>query len=58
MTQLIPNPGIDNTRVIIFADGENLAIRYGALLAKYSISIQPQSWYLPNVYVWADLAPA
>jgi uncharacterized LabA/DUF88 family protein len=53
MTQLIPYPGIDNLRVMIFADGENLAIRYGALLAKHNISLGVQSWYLPNVYVWA-----
>ncbi len=53
MTQLIPYTGIDNTRVMIFVDGENLAIRYGALLAKHSIAILSQNWYLPNVYVWA-----
>jgi len=53
MAQLIPYPGIDNTRVMMFVDGENLAIRYGALLTQYSLNLPEQPWYLQGVFVWA-----
>lgn len=53
MAQLIPYPGIDHTRVMIFADGENLAIRFGYLLSKHNVQLSSRHWFQPDVFVWA-----
>ncbi len=46
-------PTIKNARVMVFVDGENLAIRYGKLLG----GVRPVSHvtYEPNVFVWSEL---
>ena len=52
MTVLVPYFGIHNIRAMIFVDGENLAIRFGALLKAGGVSKHPDAVYRPDVYVW------
>lgn len=55
MTVLVPYFGIDNIRVMIFVDGENLAIRFGALLKAGDVSKHADAVYRPDVYVWRSM---
>jgi hypothetical protein len=55
MAGLVPYFGIDNIRVMIFVDGENLAIRFGALLKAGGASKHPDAVYRPDVYVWRNI---
>jgi uncharacterized LabA/DUF88 family protein len=52
MPTLIPYFGIDNIRAMIFVDGENLAIRFGALLKSTGLVRNPETIYRPDVYLW------
>lgn len=52
MPTLVPYFGIDNIRAMIFVDGENLAIRFGALLKDGTLKKHPDVIYRPDVYVW------
>jgi uncharacterized LabA/DUF88 family protein len=45
----------DMARAMIFVDGENLAIRYGAALSKQSRAPRPEVQYERNVFVWSPL---
>src|SRR5262249_8214302 len=49
--QLIPYAG-NNVRAMLFVDGENLAIRYGALLKDRNVQPKSNIEYEPNVLVW------
>ncbi len=53
MAILIPYFGIDNIRVMIFVDGENLAIRFGAYLRNEARVLARDVIYEPDVYVWS-----
>lgn len=52
MGRLIPYV-MDIARVMYFVDGENLAIRYGAILKETGRSPAPQVVYEPNILVWS-----
>lgn len=53
MATLIPYFGIDNIRVMIFVDGENLAIRFGAYLRAHHLALATDAIYETDVYVWS-----
>ncbi len=44
---------IKNARVMVFVDGENLAVRYGKLLGDKPPCSHVT--YEPNVFVWSEL---
>jgi uncharacterized LabA/DUF88 family protein len=49
---------IEGCRAMVFVDGENLAIRYGAMLDGRAPQPGLIGWYRPDVAVWAqDLSP-
>jgi uncharacterized LabA/DUF88 family protein len=50
--ELVPYLGIDSIRVMLFVDGENLAIRFGAMLKTAGLAKSPFVVYRPDVYVW------
>jgi len=54
MPQFLPRSATMQSKIMMFIDGENLAIRYAALLAGKS----PESHvvYEPDVYVWSKYA--
>jgi uncharacterized LabA/DUF88 family protein len=52
MPELIHYFGIDNIRAMIFVDGENLAIRFGAFLKSTGLVRNPETVYRPDVYLW------
>jgi uncharacterized LabA/DUF88 family protein len=45
---------IENARVMVFVDGENLAIRYANALKQGGGMPKPGVAHLPNVAVWSD----
>jgi hypothetical protein len=49
---LVPYFGIDNIRAMIFVDGENLSIRFGAALKTNKFIPHPDVVHRPDVYVW------
>ena len=55
MYTLIPYFGLDGVRAMIFVDGENLAIRFGAFLRDRGLCPRPEVAYVPDVYVWHPL---
>lgn len=52
MPRLLPNY-LDMTRVMYFVDGENLAIRLGAILREGGRALSPRAKLEQNVYVWS-----
>src|SRR5690242_18494785 len=55
---LYPYIGQD-ARAMVFVDGENLALRYGAMLGGKPPPVQATGWYRAGVAVWAQsLNPA
>jgi uncharacterized LabA/DUF88 family protein len=42
-----------NDKIMVFVDGENLAIRYGKILEDRDIEVPKHVFYEPNVYVWS-----
>ena len=51
--QMYPFPQhIGSTRIIVFVDGENLAIRFGAVLGENKLA--PRIEYERDVYVWTE----
>ena len=52
MIELLPYIGLDNQRLMIFVDGENLAIRFASVLKRREIEVLEMDWYKPNVFVW------
>ena len=44
----------DLARAMMFVDGENLAIRYGKLLAAGHHPLESNRLYIPDVAVWAE----
>ena len=52
MTPLVMYTGLDGIRAMIFVDGENLAIRYGATLKARAETPPDHVSYMPDVYVW------
>ncbi len=53
MPTLFPNSVRRDARVMLFADGENLAIRYGKMLSKKGGIPFKHVRYRPDVYVWS-----
>ena len=53
MRPVIPYTG-DQTRAMMFVDGENLAIRYGRMLGNGHIPRDSNHLYIPDVAVWAE----
>jgi uncharacterized LabA/DUF88 family protein len=49
---LVPNVGLGNIRVMIFVDGENLAIRFGAMQRESGRAANAQVKFRPDVYLW------
>jgi uncharacterized LabA/DUF88 family protein len=45
---------VDGCSVMMFVDGENLAIRYGAMLKSRGSPVAPTGWFLPGIGVWAQ----
>ena len=43
----------DLARAMIFVDGENLAIRYGAMLKEKKVSPRSDMVYVPNILAWS-----
>jgi uncharacterized LabA/DUF88 family protein len=52
MTLLLPYTGLDGIRTMIFVDGENLAIRYGAQLKARNNQPPSHVTYRQDIYVW------
>src|SRR5437763_1464536 len=46
---------INGARIMIFVDGENLAIRYGNMLSTKGVIPLPRVQHKPNVAVWTNL---
>jgi hypothetical protein len=44
----------DGARAMVFVDGENLAMRYGAMLGGVPPPEYMTAWYKPDVAVWAQ----
>lgn len=44
----------EGARAMVFVDGENLVMRYGRLLGGVPPSSVMESWYRPDVAVWAQ----
>ena len=55
MQPIIKRFGLTNVRVMIFVDGENLALRCGSLMAEKLLQTGPNARYLKNVYIWNHL---
>jgi len=53
MPQFFPPLLPENLRIMIFVDGENLAIRYKAVLEKNKIKIPSHVSYEENIFVWS-----
>ncbi len=49
---LVPYFGIDNVRAMIFVDGENLSIRFGAALRSGNFLPHDDAVHRQDVYVW------
>ena len=45
----------DMARAMIFVDGENLAIRYGAMLKERKENASPDMVYVPDILAWSTL---
>jgi uncharacterized LabA/DUF88 family protein len=54
LREFLPPQTSPSTRIMLFVDGENLAIRYGAMLK--SNPQRPHVEYVPNVIAWSHLA--
>lgn len=54
MPSFLPSSTTKSARVIMFVDGENLAIRYGALLGSQPSSLHVI--YEPGIFVWSRYA--
>lgn len=48
----VPNVGIGNVRVMVFVDGENLAIRFQAMQRTTGRPLEPQTRLRPDTYLW------
>ena len=55
MQTLIKHFGLTNVRVMVFVDGENLAVRCGALMSEKSMKPGQNVRYRKNVYIWNHL---
>jgi uncharacterized LabA/DUF88 family protein len=55
MFTIVRNSGLRNLRVMIFVDGENLAIRCKAMVYAGTHSLEPTVALRENVYVWSPL---
>jgi len=53
MTELYPFI-TEAARAMMFVDGENLAMRYGAMLKEAGKPLVATPWYRPDVMVWAQ----
>jgi hypothetical protein len=53
MANPFPWVSADGARVMLFVDGENLAIRFGALLNDRGMKQHAEAVYEPNVFVWS-----
>ena len=49
---LVPYFGLENLRVMLFVDGENLSIRFGAALKTNKFTAHADVIHRPDVYVW------
>jgi uncharacterized LabA/DUF88 family protein len=52
INNLIPYFGIDNVRVMLFVDGENLSIRFGSMLRNRDGQQVDEVVYRKDTYVW------
>lgn len=55
MYPIVKNHGLSNLRVMVFVDGENLAIRCKAMLDAGSHTLEPNAQFRENVYAWSHL---
>lgn len=52
-TSFFPSSVQPSSKVMIFIDGENLAIRYGEIISKAELEKQPHVEYEESIYVWS-----
>jgi uncharacterized LabA/DUF88 family protein len=52
-TRFFPQVNQEAVPTMVFVDGENLAIRYGALLKEKQTPIPSHVRYKPDIYVWS-----
>ena len=55
MSPVLKYFGLDNVRVMIFVDGENLSIRCGSMLKTGKFILRPGTQYRPDIYAWSSI---